>query len=156
MKTADKLALIARYESAGEVVKEWATLPSAVLDRRPSEDRWTIREHLVHLLDADINGISRARKAIAEPGSPIYPYEEELWTASLAYRQADLKLIVELFSGLRRFMGDTLRNLVEKDWTALFYLHPKNGKVDLENYLHHYIDHVEFHREYVERLQAAD
>lgn len=153
MKISEKLELIARYESAGEDLKTWAEMPGEMLDFRPSEDRWTIREHLVHLLDADLNGITRARKAIAEPGSPIYPYEEELWTASLAYRQADLRLVAEIFTGLRRFMGDTLRSLVEKDWAALFYLHPVNGKVDLENYLKHYIEHVEFHREYIQKLE---
>lgn len=153
MTREEKLSLIAAYAAAGDQAKSWAALPGKLLDFRPRSDAWTIREHLVHLLDADLNGISRARKAIAEPGSPIYTYEEELWTARLGYSGVDLSLVVATFANLREIMAQTLKGLVDQDWTQYWYNHPVNGRVDLEAFVKGYIDHVEFHRAYVEKLK---
>ena len=152
MTSVEKDSLIEKYENQGAQVRAWSILPTQVLDFRPSVEKWTIREHLVHLLDADLNAITRARKAIAEPGSPIYAYEEELWTARLAYGQVDLNLVVELFIGLRKLMAQTLKAIKDQDWGKLVYIHPKNGPMDLAAFLEGYIEHVEFHREYIEKL----
>lgn len=156
MTFSEKHTLIDRYLAGAWAFDDVLSLSPEVLTYRPSPDAWTIHEHVVHFAESDIASVHRYRKAVAEPNGPAVGYDEDAWTANLAYHGTDLKDAIDLIKLLRRFAANHLRTLVDRDWKQIAYTHSSRGRVDLETWFQDYIDHVRFHREYIdERIRQA-
>jgi hypothetical protein len=151
MTPSEKDALIDRYEAGGAAFDDVLSMEPALLTFRPAVDAWTIHEHVVHFLESDVAAFHRYRKAVAEPGGPAVGYDEEKWTPALNYQSASLADCIAAFKLLRKIAAAHLRSIVTRDWKALSYTHSTKGAVDLETWIIDYIDHVRFHREYIER-----
>ena len=155
MNPAEKEALIDRYLAGADAFDDVPTLPPAVLTFRPSVDAWTIHEHVIHFVDSEVATFHRYRKAVAEPTGPVVGYDEEKWTPALNYHSTSLADSLALLKLLRRIASAHLRSIVTRDWTLLTYTHSSNGPVNLEAWIVSYIDHVKFHRDYIERNKKA-
>jgi len=157
MTREEKLDLIKKFESAYSAVDDMISkLPDEALRFVPPiEDAWSINDFLVHFLDADANLSFRIRGAVAEPGVAAPAWEEEAWHASLRYGETDGKRCLELAKGLRAFFGQTLRALVDEDWSKFFILHSTRGRMELADILATYRDHVAFHATLIKRNREA-
>ncbi len=153
MTAQQKLERIEAYEQGARAFDDVLTLDPAVLTFRPTVDSWTIHEHTVHFVESEIATFHRYRKAVAEPGGPVVGYDEEAWTASLGYHQTSLADSLALLRLLRKIAAAHLRTLVDQDWKALTFSHSVRGPVNLETWIEDYIDHVKFHREYIDRIK---
>ena len=51
----------------------------ALLARRYAPGKWTAREVLGHLTDAEIAFQARLRQILSEPGSPVAPFDPDRW-----------------------------------------------------------------------------
>jgi len=151
MTPAEKEALIGQFESGAQAFDDTLSLEPQLLTFRPTVDAWTIHEHVVHFVESDIAAFHRYRKAVAEPGGPVVGYDEDRWTLALNYHATSLADALALLKLLRKIAASHLRTLVSRDWTTLTFLHSSKGLVNLEVWLADYIDHVRFHREYIER-----
>lgn len=81
-----------------------AGLRSTQLRKRPAPGKWSIQEILGHLVDTEVVYGYRNRLALAQPGSPIQGYDQEVWVRELGYRGrrwSAKKLLVHIAS-LRR------------------------------------------------------
>jgi len=151
MTIAEKEGWIDQFEQ-GSAAFDDVLLMSPELQRfRPSVDAWTIHEHLVHFVDSEIATFHRYRKAIAEPQGQVVGYDESVWTASLRYHSVDLHDMVSLLKLLRKVASSHLKSIVTQDWSAFSYEHDSQGLVTLESWIKEYVDHVRFHREYINR-----
>lgn len=151
MTRAEKETQIARFEAGAAAFDDVLTMPPELLTFRPSSDAWTIHEHVVHFVDSEIATFHRYRKAIAEPGGPVVGYDEDLWTPALQYHSVSLVDALALLKLLRRIASAHLRTLLDQDWTKFTFIHSAKGAVHLEDWIVSYIDHVRFHRDYIER-----
>lgn len=151
MTPTEKESLIDRFLAGADAFDDVLTMPPALLTFRPSADAWTIHEHVVHFVESEIATFHRHRKAIAEPGGAVVGYDEELWTSALNYHALPLADCLALLKLLRKIASIHLRSIASRDWTALFYTHSTSGPVNLEAWIVLYIDHVKFHRDYIER-----
>jgi hypothetical protein len=125
------------------------------LDFRPFADAWTIRENVVHVLDADLNGVLRLKKAFAQNGTPIVTFDEEKWTKSLSYEAFDVEPVVAVNRGLRALNATLLRAKLHEDWTQFFFSHPDAGLVSVDKWVDMHIAHVGFHVDLVQRNLKA-
>jgi hypothetical protein len=155
MTPAQKETRIEVYLNGADAFDDVLTLPAALLTFRPTADAWTIHEHVVHFMESDVATFHRYRKAVAEPAGPVVGYDEEVWTAKLNYHATSLADSVTLIKLLRRVTAAHLRTLVDHDWTRITYTHSTQGPVNLETWLEIYIDHVKFHRGYIDRNRKA-
>lgn len=141
--------LDAYAKGEAEVRRVIAGLSDADLQARPrGEKSWSIKEIVLHLLDSEIQGVYRIRKAWAEPGAPLPTYEEDLWTGELNHQQATaahMDRALRLFGLLREDTLEIFRRATEKDWTERHASHPKYGALTLGNLLEIYADHSERH-----------
>jgi hypothetical protein len=154
MTPAEKDTLIDRYEAGAHAFDDVLSLPAALLTFRPSVDAWTIHEHVVHFVESDIAAFHRYRKAVAEPGGPVVGYDEDKWTAVLNYHATSVADSLALLKLLRKIAANHLRTIATHDWSRYTFQHSSKGTVALEAWVADYIDHVDFHRQYIERNKS--
>ena len=151
MTPAEKETLIDRYLAGADAFDDVLKMEPALLTFRPAVDAWTVHEHVVHFAESEVATFHRYRKAVAEPGGPVVGYDEEKWTPALNYHATSLFDSIALLKLLRKIAGAHLRTIVTRDWTLLTFNHSSRGAINLEAWIADYIDHVRFHREYIER-----
>lgn len=147
----EKSNKIATYLRGANDFDDIPNLKPALLDWRPEADMWTIHEHMVHLLEAEVANFHRYRKAIAEPGGKVVGFDEERFVDELGYEAVDLRDCLALFKLLRKITAAHLTAIVERDWSTLWFQHDQRGKINLETWLVDFIGHAATHREYIDR-----
>lgn len=142
MDKAERERLI---ESYGQVYNKIRTAiaeyPREMWQWRPPSGKWTIHENLVHLADSEVNSYTRCRRFIAEPGSPVLGYDQEIWTKALDYHQQDVDDALELFRLLRKKSYDLIKNLPDEVWKNTIE-HSENGTMTFEDWLRSYENHT--------------
>lgn len=117
---------------------------------RPVESKWSIREIVAHLADAETVGATRFRFTLAEPGAHLPVYDEAAWARALGYQDAATGLDdnVTLFSALRAATARLLRRQPDEAWRRTAR-HPHWGDIGLRELLELYADHAERHIEQI-------
>lgn len=129
--------------------------PRELLDYRPPiEDAWTIREHLAHVVDTEVNAFVRYRKCVAEPGSRVCTFDEERWKQNLGYADQPLVESLSAFKVLRALAYRHLKTLDRTDWERYFVVHPERGRFSLDDWLSTYTDHIDVHAKYIVRNES--
>jgi hypothetical protein len=105
---------------------------------------WTITQVLWHLADQEANLYIRLRRAAAEPGQMVSPYDQNKWSDRLLYSQADPMQAVDLIGLLRRANADLLKRVSPKAWKGKVN-HPEWGLMSLEFMVGQNIWHLEHH-----------
>jgi hypothetical protein len=124
--------------------------PLEMWDYKPSPDKWSIKEIIIHIVDSEINGYLRCRKMIAESGSAITPYNQDAWADKLHYSSRSIDTNLELFRIIRIVNYSLLISLPDEIWNN-YIMHPESGKITLNDYLNIYVDHVEIHTKQMKR-----
>ena len=133
-------------------------VPDADLDIRPArQGAWTIREHVIHLVDSEVNGFVRAKSIIAQPNSSAYVMEEETWTKNLERKKEDIKKYLLLFGLIRSLVVDLFRDEPEENWSGDGYFRTYQGeekKLTLEKHFELYTRHLQFHLDHIDRIKT--
>lgn len=111
---------------------------------RPSQDRWSIHEIILHLADSEAEGYIRCRQFIAEPGSAAQVYDAATWASSLGYFHQSTKEALGLITRLRRMTHRILRYIPETVWLHSVQ-HPKKGTLTLDEWLEVQVGHIPHH-----------
>jgi len=157
MEKSEKLSLIERFQSSIATAIDFvASAPPDAIDFRPSlAGAWTIRDHAVHLLDADTFAYARLRLAVTQPGNEVLVWNEEAWQERARYESADPLACLQAAQSLRRVVADMAKALADADWEAFHIRHPQRGRMTLVDVFKLYIDHVGFHMGYFSRNLEA-
>jgi hypothetical protein len=118
------------------------------------EDAWTIKEHIIHLVDSEINGFIRLKSIIAQPNSTCYVMDEDNWTRNIRRKNEDVNKYLSVFKLIREMAFDLLVDEDEKNWNEDYFIRPYRGEivnVTIEKCLNIYIDHLDFHLKYIDR-----
>lgn len=111
---------------------------------------WTITQVLWHLADHEANLYVRLRRAVAETGSLVTPYEQNKWSEKLLYNKADPEQAINLLLLLRKANSDLLKRVPARAFQAKVR-HPEAGRISLEFMVGQNIWHVEHHIRQMER-----
>ena len=157
MTKNEKLELISGFEKAYSLIDSLiAGRPKEALSFVPPiRDAWSINDHLVHLLDADVSCAFRIRASVAEPGFAIPVWDEEAWQARLRYAEEDGLACLAEAEAMRARLAAFLRRIVDEDWSGFQVEHPKRGRLELASLLTMYREHVAFHAPLVKRNLEA-
>ena len=146
--------LIQRYGKGIQVFEDALRgLTPEVADRVPAPGKWSIRQIAVHLADSELVTAVRLRWVAAQPGSKIPAYDQDTWTAKLAYEKQSLDEILELFRAVRRATATLLRHLPEEAW-ANTGNHEERGVVTFKQFVELYTDHAEHHSRQIRDLRS--
>jgi hypothetical protein len=129
------------YSTLTEAIKEF---PGEMWHFRPSPDRWTVHEIVVHITDSEASSYARCRKLIVEPGSQVMAYDEWAWAGALRYEEQSAEDALELFKWLRHNTYNLVKDLPEHVWANTVY-HPENGVMTMDDWLDTYERHISDH-----------
>jgi hypothetical protein len=120
----------------------------------PGPGRWTIRQILAHLADAEIVGADRFRPVLAEDNPTLMSYDEQAWAANLDYARRHPLQDLELFRRLRALSAGLLGSAPATAFDRAA-THSERGRMTLHDLLVIYADHAEGHARQIEGNRAA-
>jgi len=124
------------------------------LRRRPAPREWSVVEVLAHLLDVEIALSFRVRKAAAEPGSVLTPWDQERWTPGLRHQRAELGPTLAAFSALRADTVALLRRLPPAQRRSAAR-HPEYGRLRIDQMVAHVAEHDLNHLQQIQTTLKA-
>ncbi|HUG55186.1 MAG TPA: DinB family protein [Vicinamibacteria bacterium] len=114
--------------SAARVDTLARTLGEPGLSRSWGPGKWTGRQILAHLADAEIGIAFRARQVLAQDNHAIQPFDEAAWARR--YVDVDVEKALASFLAVRRWNLALFRGLGPED-LAREAVHPERGKETL-------------------------
>jgi hypothetical protein len=117
---------------------------------KPSPEKWSIHETILHLADSEASGYVRCRRFIAEPGSPVLRFDAARWAGSLGYFHQSTREALEIIRRLRKMTYQLLISLPEPVWSNSVE-HPSDGLLRLEDWVEIQERHIPHHIEQMKR-----
>ena len=155
IEITDRKALLTKYGNDWSRLKGMIdTLSPDILDFVPNlKDAWSIREHLAHLMDAEIRAFIRYRNAVSDPGADLRLGGGDVDASNtlFKYSSQDVNEALEVIGLLR---GITLKHvsvMTDEEMMAYGIRHPDFGPINLRMVLSIYAQHLDKHIEYIGR-----
>lgn len=145
MTNTERLQKIESYGKATiELETALKTFPRETWKFKPTPEKWSVHEIIVHLADSEANSYIRARRFIAEPGLSVMAYDQDRWATELCYHDQSTDDYLALFRSLRGTTYHLIKNLPENVWSNTID-HPENGIMTMDDWLDTYEQHVRVH-----------
>jgi uncharacterized damage-inducible protein DinB len=124
------------------------------LSRAEAPGKWSVRQVVQHLADAELVGGFRFRMVLAQDAPMLPGYDQETWAERLKYEESDWEAALEDFAALR---GANLR-LLERATPAEFervMVHSERGNESLRYMVRMYAGHDLVHLRQIARIRQA-
>ncbi|MEL7252054.1 MAG: DinB family protein [Bacteroidota bacterium] len=95
-------ALLKVLSQSQEETLSYFDLSEEDLAKTYAPDKWTVRELLHHLADAETVLYERIRRGIARPGQVIWGFDQDAWADKLAYANRELTVDQAIYAAIRR------------------------------------------------------
>jgi len=138
--------LVADYEVATNVFLEaFKKVNLADLDK-PKKDGWNARQVIHHLADSESQSYARLKRLVAEPGSIIQGYDENIWAqnTTLGYTVLPIENSLALYKASRASSLEIIKRL-EIEQLSNAGIHTESGAYDLKKWFSSYINHPRDH-----------
>jgi DinB family protein len=137
--------LLERLRRGAELVAVSITgAAGSELDYVPEPGKWSIRQIIAHLADAEMVAGMRLRRIIAEENPRIEAFDQNAWATNLDYGRRKTSQALETF---RRIRGENYELL--KDLSPAAFeregLHSERGAISLKFLLQLIAEHAEQH-----------
>ena len=152
---SDIPALLERYRRGAELL---AVVLTGVFgeeeDFAPAPGKWSVRQIVAHLADAEMVGAHRFRQVIAEDNPTLIAYNQDAWTANLDYARRKPKQSLETFRRIRAENHELLKGLPESAFERAGN-HSENGRMTLRQLLEGYAGHAESHARQLQEIREV-
>src|ERR1700684_4651897 len=115
--------------------------PKKMWLHKPSADRWSIHEIILHLPDSEASAYVRCRRFIAEPGSPVLKFDGARWAGTLGYFHQSTREALEIIRRLRKMTYQLLVSVPEPVWSHTVE-YPKEGRISLDLWIERQERHI--------------
>jgi hypothetical protein len=148
---ADLPALLERFRRGPELLAAVLTgVYGEEEDFVTAPDKWSIRQIVAHLADAELVGAHRLRQVVAEDNPTLIAFDQDAWTRNLDYARRKPKTSLETFRRIRAENYELLKDLPAESFGRTGN-HTENGPMTLRQLLEGYAGHAESH---ARQLQA--
>jgi hypothetical protein len=148
------MALIEQLERTKAETLRHFDLSDSALSRRYAPGKWSVRELLHHLCDAETVLFDRIRRVISEPRPVIWAFDQDAWANKLEYSERPLPISRNLYEATRAGVIH-YAHLHYHQNGHLEFVHSETGvrtlKDEFEKIAHHNQNHLEQIRVAVER-----
>jgi hypothetical protein len=148
-------ALLERYRRGPELL---AVVLTGVFgeeeDFLTAPDKWSIRQIVAHLADAELVGAHRIRQVIAEENPTLIAFDQDAWTHNLDYGRRRPKQSLETFRRIRGENHELLKGLPESAFERTGN-HSEDGPTTLLRLVEGYASHAESHARQLQEIREA-
>ncbi len=130
----DRDQLVLDLEQAHLTVLGHFATPASDWEKTYAPGKWTIRQILAHLADAEIAFLSRVLHAVAEPESNVDVWDENRWCAELDYINRPVELSRQLFNAAGSMLIYYARTIPD-DAFERTVIHPEKGQTSAATWL---------------------
>jgi hypothetical protein len=146
--------LLERFRRGPELVAVALTgAAGSELDYVSAPGKWSVRQILAHLSDAEMVAADRLRRIIAENNPTIVAYDQDAWAANLDYGRRKSSQALETFRRIRGESHELLKELPEATFQRTGK-HTERGTITLRQLLQLMAEHAEGHARQVQAVRA--
>jgi hypothetical protein len=116
--------------------------------------KWSIRQIVAHLADAELVGAHRFRQLVAEENPTLVAFDQNLWTQNLDYGKRKPKTSLETFRRIRAENYELLKELPPGAFDRPGN-HTERGRITLGEMLDGYAGHAESHARQMQEIREA-
>jgi hypothetical protein len=139
-------------DSARRIEAAARRLGAAGLERTYAPGKWSGKQILAHLADAEIGIAFRTRQALAEDNHTIQPFDEGAWARR--YAEVDHEAALQAFLALRAWNVALFRRLSPQELAREAY-HPERGPEKVETIVRMLAGHDLNHVAQLEAIASA-
>lgn len=147
----EKNAMAVQRATPAKLAKAINRLKPTQLRKRPAAEQWSITEILAHLRDVEIVMGFRMRMAIAQSGTPLQAFDQDLWAEHCNYAKEDAHRALREFQTLREGHHRLLKGIPKEAWEN-YGVHAERGKETVAHMTHMIAGHDINHLRQVEKL----
>ena len=118
----------------------------------PAPGKWSVRQIVAHIADAEMVGAHRMRQVIAEDNPTLVAFDQDKWTQKLDYAKRKPKQSLETFRRVRAENYELLKDLPPAAFQRTGN-HTERGPVTLLSLVEGYADHAESHARHLMELR---
>lgn len=145
--------LLERFRRGPELVAVATTgVAGEQLDYVPAPGKWSIRQIVWHLADAELVGAVRFRWVIAEDNPMLPAYDQDAWTDRLGYSKRRFAPALETFRRLRAENYELLKDLPEEAFSRTGR-HTESGPLTLLDLVRRTAEHAEHHARQIQEIR---
>lgn len=149
---SDTAALLERYRRGPELLALVLTGVFGEEEDFAAPGKWSIRQIMAHLADAELVGACRLRLVVAEPNPVLTAFDQDAWTRNLDYARRKPKTSLESFRRLRSENHELLKDLPEEVYTRTGN-HSESGLLTLRELVEGYAEHAEGHARQIQEIR---
>jgi hypothetical protein len=123
-------------------------------DFLPAPGKWSIRQIVAHLADAEMVGAHRFRQVVAEDNPTLVAFDQDAWASNLDYARRKPKQSLETFRRIRAENYELLKGIPEAAY-ARSGNHTRNGPMTLLRLLEGHADHAEVHARQLQEIREV-
>ncbi len=147
--------LLERFRRGPELVATVMTgAAGSELDFVPEPGKWSLRQIVAHLADAEVVGCDRFRRVLAEENPTLQWFDQDLWAQKLDYARRKTSESLETFRRLRVENYALLKEVPEEAF-ARQGMHTRNGAMTLRQLLQAHAEHAEGHARQLRQVRDA-
>ncbi len=129
-------------------------LTDAQLSTPERDGKWSVRQVVQHVADAELVGSFRYRMALAHDGPSLPGYDQNAWARALRYEHAAIEDAVGDFARLRQANLRLLTRTTPVE-RARVVRHAERGDESITQMIRLYAGHDLVHRKQITRIRAA-
>ena len=150
---SDVPALLERFRRGPELIAAaLAGLSGEEEDLVSASGKWSIRQIVAHVADAELVGAHRLRQVIAEDNPVLIAFDQDAWTRNLDYARRKPTDSLETFRRIRTENYGLLAELPDSAWDRTGN-HSENGPMTLRRLLEGYTGHAESHARQIRQIR---
>jgi hypothetical protein len=123
-------------------------------DFAPAPGKWSARQIVAHVADAELVGAHRFRQMLAEDHPTLIAFDQDKWTANLDYARRKPKQSLETFRRIRAENYDLLKDLPPAAFDRTGN-HTERGAISVLNLVEGMAQHAESHARQLQELRDA-
>jgi hypothetical protein len=123
-------------------------------DFTASPGKWSVRQIVAHLADADLVAAHRFRQMLAEENPTLMAFDQDKWTQNLDYGKRKPKQSLETFRRIRAENYELLKDLPEAAFQRTGN-HTERGQMTILNLLEGMAEHAESHARQLQEMRES-
>ena len=118
--------------------------PRAAFGKSYAPGKWTLRDLLIHISDAETVLLDRLRRLASEEKPLLAAFDQDLWAKALFYDRRDMHLVKMQFQAARRSVIELATSL-DDSFDAKSGTHTEAGTLTFAQVLKKVVDHNVHH-----------